>query len=43
VDVNWWGIRTLQLLGLAKNIKLIDATGKAKEVDSLKAQLKRAA
>ena len=23
VDVNWWGIRTLQLLGLAKEIKLI--------------------
>jgi hypothetical protein len=22
VDVNWWGIRTLQLLHLAKNIKL---------------------
>jgi sn-1 stearoyl-lipid 9-desaturase len=23
VDVNWWGIRTLQLLGLARDIKLI--------------------
>ncbi|HEX8335232.1 MAG TPA: hypothetical protein VF621_00800, partial [Pyrinomonadaceae bacterium] len=23
VDVNWYGIRTLQLLGLAKEIKLI--------------------
>jgi fatty-acid desaturase len=23
IDVNWWGIRTLQLLGLAKDIKLI--------------------
>ena len=43
VDMNWWGIRTLQLMGLAKNIKLIDATGKAKEADSLKAQLERAA
>jgi fatty-acid desaturase len=26
VDVNWWGIRTLQLLGLAKEIKLIKQT-----------------
>ncbi|MDT7809710.1 MAG: sn stearoyl-lipid 9-desaturase, partial [Acidobacteriota bacterium] len=24
VDMNWWGIRTLQLLGLARDIKLID-------------------
>jgi fatty-acid desaturase len=24
IDVNWWGIRTLQFLGLAKEIKLID-------------------
>jgi stearoyl-CoA desaturase (delta-9 desaturase) len=23
IDVNWWGIRTLQLLGLAKSIKLV--------------------
>ena len=23
IDMNWWGIRTLQLLGLAKDIKLI--------------------
>jgi fatty-acid desaturase len=23
LDVNWWGIRTLQLLGLAKSIKLV--------------------
>jgi stearoyl-CoA desaturase (delta-9 desaturase) len=23
IDLNWWGIRTLQLLGLAKDIKLI--------------------
>ena len=23
IDPNWWGIRTLQLLGLAKSIKLI--------------------
>ena len=26
VDFNWWGIRTLQLLGLAKDIKLISKT-----------------
>src|SRR6185312_6769831 len=25
VDVNWWGIRTLQMLGLARNIKLISS------------------
>jgi fatty-acid desaturase len=24
IDINWWGIRTLQLLGLAKGIKLIN-------------------
>ena len=24
IDVNWWGIRTLQFLGLAKDIKLIN-------------------
>jgi stearoyl-CoA desaturase (delta-9 desaturase) len=23
IDVNWWCIRTLQLLGLAKSIKLV--------------------
>jgi stearoyl-CoA desaturase (delta-9 desaturase) len=23
IDVNWWGIRTLQLLGLAKSVKLV--------------------
>jgi stearoyl-CoA desaturase (delta-9 desaturase) len=26
IDFNWWGIRTLQLLGLAKDIKLISKT-----------------
>ena len=25
IDVNWWGIRTLQLLGLAKSVKLVGA------------------
>lgn len=27
IDFNWWGIRTLQFLGLAKGIKLIDVNG----------------
>ena len=27
IDVNWWGIRTLQLLGLAKSVKLVGAGG----------------
>ena len=27
VDVNWWGIRALQALGLARDIKLIGRTG----------------
>ena len=26
VDMNWWGIRTLQLLRLAKNVKLAKLT-----------------
>jgi stearoyl-CoA desaturase (delta-9 desaturase) len=43
VDVNWAGIRALQLLGLAKDIKLIDISGKAKEANSPKAELKAAA
>jgi fatty-acid desaturase len=43
VDMNWWGIRTLQLFGLAKNIKLINTTGQAREIVSTPAQLKRAA
>lgn len=29
VDMNRWGIRTLQLLGLAKDIKLVNAAGQA--------------
>ncbi len=31
VDMNWWGIRTLQLLGLAKRIKLVDVSDAAIE------------
>ncbi|HEX3558322.1 MAG TPA: fatty acid desaturase [Pyrinomonadaceae bacterium] len=27
IDVNWWGIRTLQLLGLAKSVKLVGING----------------
>jgi stearoyl-CoA desaturase (delta-9 desaturase) len=27
LDVNWWGIRTLQLLGLAKSVKLVGKNG----------------
>nr|AIA12259.1 Fatty acid desaturase [uncultured bacterium]AIA12293.1 Fatty acid desaturase [uncultured bacterium]AIW80552.1 fatty acid desaturase [uncultured bacterium] len=29
IDVNWWGIRMLQLLGLAKDIKLINTAQRA--------------
>ena len=42
VDMNWWGIRTLQLLGLAKSIKLIDAAGQAKAAVPTRTQLKAA-
>lgn len=31
IDINWWGIRTLQLLGLAKGIKLINPKYSAAE------------
>ena len=34
IDVNWYGIRALQLLGLAKSIKLIDVNGSALEPES---------
>src|SRR5438045_7689460 len=27
VDVNWWGIRTLQLMGLAKSVRLVGING----------------
>jgi stearoyl-CoA desaturase (delta-9 desaturase) len=43
VDMNWWGIRALQLLGLAKDIKLIDVAGRAKVAVSTRTQLKAAA
>jgi fatty-acid desaturase len=41
VDVNWWGIRTLQALGLAKEIKLIKQT--APDPRAAAEPLKRAA
>ncbi|HEY0006610.1 MAG TPA: fatty acid desaturase [Pyrinomonadaceae bacterium] len=31
IDVNWWGIRTLQLLGLAKSIKLASLPARQRE------------
>jgi stearoyl-CoA desaturase (delta-9 desaturase) len=43
LDMNWWGIRTLKLLGLAKDIKLINTAGQAKEAVSERTRLRRAA
>jgi fatty-acid desaturase len=38
IDINWWGIRALQLLGLAKSIKLINmSTHEPNKTDLLKA------
>ncbi|HEX7999216.1 MAG TPA: fatty acid desaturase [Pyrinomonadaceae bacterium] len=34
IDPNWWGIRTLQLLGLAKSIKLINLNQQPKREDT---------
>jgi hypothetical protein len=34
IDMNWYGIRTLQLLGLAKSIKLVRLTGQTVESES---------
>ncbi|HEX8140048.1 MAG TPA: fatty acid desaturase [Pyrinomonadaceae bacterium] len=36
IDMNWWSIRTLQLLGLASSIKLIAATDRASESEILR-------
>jgi stearoyl-CoA desaturase (delta-9 desaturase) len=41
IDLNWWGIRTLQLLGLAKDIKLISKA--AMEAQSQPKPLQQAA
>ena len=43
VDVNWWCIRALRLLGLAKDVKLIGAAGPAKGAAATRARLKAAA
>ena len=34
IDINWWGIRALQLLGLAKSIKLINRAGQPLDSDA---------
>jgi stearoyl-CoA desaturase (delta-9 desaturase) len=34
IDMNWYGIRTLQMLGLAKNIKVVTATQSLKASES---------
>jgi stearoyl-CoA desaturase (delta-9 desaturase) len=41
IDINWWGISALKLLGLAKDIKLIDMTKRAVPVET--GQLRKAA
>jgi hypothetical protein len=43
VDMNWWGIRTLKLLGLAKDIKLVNVAGQSQAAVSGRARLKAAA
>jgi fatty-acid desaturase len=34
IDINWWGIRTLQLLGLARDIKLINMERPVPQVET---------
>jgi fatty-acid desaturase len=41
IDINWWGIRTLQLLGLARDIKLINTSQRAAAGET--SQLRKAA
>ncbi|MBV9956963.1 MAG: fatty acid desaturase [Acidobacteria bacterium] len=43
IDMNWWGIRTLQLLGLAKSIKLINKSLYAVQSKSDETALRKAA
>ncbi len=43
IDMNWWGIRTLQFFGLAKNIKLINEKGVSIEAPKESRELSRAA
>jgi fatty-acid desaturase len=41
IDINWWGIRALQLLGLARDIKLINTSQRAAPQET--SQLREAA
>ena len=43
VDVNWLGVRALQLLGLAKDVKVVDTAGRAEEAGSARARPEAAA
>ena len=45
IDVNWWGIRTLQLLGLAKQVKLVGKAAllRVAKSDSLPVKISKAA
>ncbi|MDT7541876.1 MAG: sn stearoyl-lipid 9-desaturase [Acidobacteriota bacterium] len=43
IDLNWWGIRTLQLLGLAKDIKLISRQAITAAAQTEPVTLRRAA
>lgn len=43
LDVNWLGVRALRLLGLAKDVKVVDTAGRAEEADSTRARPKAAA
>jgi len=42
VDFNWWGIRGLELLGLARDIKLINAAGQPQGAASTQGRLETA-
>jgi stearoyl-CoA desaturase (delta-9 desaturase) len=41
IDINWWGIRTLQFLGLARDIKLINTAQRVAQTET--GALRRAA
>jgi stearoyl-CoA desaturase (delta-9 desaturase) len=41
IDINWWGIRTLQFLGLARDIKLINTAQRVAQTET--SALRRAA
>jgi stearoyl-CoA desaturase (delta-9 desaturase) len=38
VNVNWWGACALRLLGVAKDVQVVDAAGRAKEAASTRAR-----